>query len=270
MNKPRKIDLKQIRTYPVSSRRTKSEIGQFARVPSSNWEIGDFLDGLPDYLKAVELKGLIADILQAKQNGKACILMMGAHALKVGLSPVIVDLIGNGFFSHLAVNGAVLIHDYEFAFYGRSSEDVDETLEDGMFGMVDETPRFLNSAVAGSNGGDGLAYAIATAMINDNPPDLGVSVLAAAMKREIPVTAHINLGSSVTLPEVFLKALNVARNIYGEISSFSAANIDMIQHYRPVTNVVARPTLRDGKRYTITGHFEILIPLIAWGLKTAK
>ena len=310
MSGSKRINLKSIRTYPISDRKTKSEISSFAKVPSGNWDINDFLEGLPDYLKANEIRDLIDDIRAARTKNKASILMMGAHSLKLGLAPVIIDMIDSGFISHIAVNGAVLIHDYEFAFYGRSSEDVAETLCKGMFGMAAETPEYLNSVVSEADDDASLGEVVGKAFIKSNPENLSVSVVGNAVRKNIPVTAHIavgadtihqhpsfdsakwgklsgndflilaesckdldnggiviNLGSAVILPEVFLKAFNLARNIHGKISDFSAANIDMIQHYRPVTNVVSRPTDSGGRKYTITGHFEILLPLIAWALK---
>ncbi len=304
------MNFSRVKTYSIDDRPTKSEVGSFAKIPSLDWRVGDFLDGLPEFLKASEFKGLLEDIHLAKVKGKARILLMGAHSLKVGLAPIIVDLIENGFITHLGVNGAVLIHDYEFAFYGRSSENVAETLSMGMFGMVEETPQYLNSAVSAASDEVGLGETIGSAILNDNPRFLDISVVVAAVKNRIPITVHIaigadtihqhpsfeagkwgklsgndfytlvescrnlddggvviNLGSAVILPEVFLKALNLSRNLYGKIDNFSAANIDMIQHYRPVTNVVNRPTSGGGNRYTITSHFEIILPLIAWGLK---
>ncbi|MBD3168710.1 MAG: hypothetical protein GF307_04450 [candidate division Zixibacteria bacterium] len=309
MTGPKKIDLNKIRTYSFKERPTKAEVDSFAKIPSSDWEVDEFLEGLPAYLKAVELKNLVNDINRAKARGRAVILMMGAHSLKVGLAPVLIELIKRGFITHLACNGAVLIHDYEFAFFGRSSEDVAETLETGMFGMVSETPEYLNKAVNSADSEAGLGMVIGTAFNADKPDFIEYSLVASAVKYGLSPTVHItigadtihqhpdfdagkwgalsgndfrilaescislndggvviNLGSAVNLPEVFLKALNTARNIHGEIKNFSAANIDMIQHYRPVTNVVNRPTLSGGGRYTLTGHFEILIPLIAWAL----
>lgn len=313
MNSRKKLDIKKIRTYPLQERNTKSEIGSFAEIPSVDWRIDDFLKGLPGYLKAGEFRELTEDMARARSSGKARILMMGAHALKVGLSPIIIDLLKDGFISHLAVNGAVIIHDYEFAFHGRSSEDVAERLDEGMFGMVAETPEYLNAAVNDADRESGLGEVLGRSFIDSNPEHAGISVAAACARYDIPMTVHIavgtdtiqqmpsfqpekwsrlsyndflilsencrglhdggvviNLGSAVILPEVFLKALNVARNVHGRISGFSAANIDMIQHYRPVTNVVNRPTIDAGKRYAITGHFEILLPLLCWALKTAE
>ncbi|MCP4632472.1 MAG: hypothetical protein GY855_06060 [candidate division Zixibacteria bacterium] len=311
MSKNKKIDISKIRTYPFEKRATKSGTDLFAEIPQNNWKIDDFLNGLPGYLKAVEIRNLIDDIYKARQNKKACIWMMGAHFLKVGLSPIIIDLINTGFITHLALNGAGLIHDYELAFHGRTSEDVEDNLESGMFGMVAETPEYLNSIVNNADVDCNLGETAGESFNESNPKWIDISVIAAAKKAGIPLTIHVaigsdtihqhpsfdaakwgkgsgndflvlaescknlnnggvvmNIGSAVILPEVFLKALNMARNIYGDISGFSAANIDMIQHYRPVTNVVARPTSKSGIQYTLTGHFEILLPLIAWGLNS--
>jgi hypothetical protein len=305
-----RIDLNKIKRYSVSDRKTKSNIKSFAGVPGS---IKSFFDSLPDFLKAADLKNLAQDIVRAKRRGKSIIWMMGAHPLKVGLSPVLNDLIKNGYITHLALNGAGVIHDLEIACWGRTSEEVAETLGDGSFGMVKETPIHLAKAVAGSDRETGLGESVGRYLTGKKPAYLSYSLLAAAVRHHIPVSVHIaigtdticqhpefdaslwghksqldfamlaesikkinrggiiiNLGSAVILPEVFLKALTVARNIYGRVSDFSAANFDMIQHYRPNENVVKRPTLEGGKRYTFTGHHEIMLPLLAAAIKSFR
>jgi hypothetical protein len=253
------------------------------------------------------------DMINARKRAKGIIWMMGAHPLKVGLSPVINDLIKTGYVTHLALNGAGVIHDIEIAFWGCTSEEVAETLVDGSFGMVKETPIYLAEALAGSADDIGIGEAIGKYIVNKNPEYTVYSVLARAYRKKVPVSVHvgigtdticqhpefdgalwgqkshldfkifaeniksinrggvvINFGSAVILPEVFLKALTVARNIYGEISGFSAANFDMIQHYRPNENVVYRPTIGGGKRYVFTGHHEIMLPLLGAALKSLK
>jgi hypothetical protein len=217
----------------------------------------------------------------------------------------------NGYITHLALNGAGIIHDLEIAYWGRTSEEVAETLADGSFGMVEETPEYLARAIAQSDNDVGIGEAVGRFLINENPPYVSNSVLAQAYRLKIPVTVHvaigtdticqhpeynaalwgakshldfkilaenikrlhdggvvINFGSTVILPEVFLKALTVARNLYGNITGFSAANFDMIQHYRPNINVVDRPTIKGGKKYSFTGHHEIMMPLLSAALKS--
>ena len=308
MNNYKKVDLKRIKRHSVKTRKTRSNINGFASVPKA---IKSFFDSLPDFLKAADFKNLAGDIIEARNQDKAIIWMMGAHPLKIGLSPVIIDLMKNGFINHLALNGAGVIHDLEIAYWGCTSEDVAETLVDGSFGMVKETPEYLARALAQSGNDNGIGEAVGMFLINENPQYVSYSVVAQAYRLKIPVTVHvaigtdticqhpefdaalwgakshldfkilaenirrlrdggvvINFGSAVILPEVFLKALTVARNLYGDITGFSAANFDMIQHYRPNINVVDRPTIGGGKKYSFTGHHEIMMPLLAAALKS--
>lgn len=304
------VDLNKIKRYSVVDRKTKSNTSLFARAPKP---IKSFFESLPDFLKAADLKNLALDLIDARKKGKGIIWMMGAHPLKLGLSPVINDLIRNGYITHLALNGAGVIHDYEIAFWGRTSEDVAETITDGSFGMVKETPTYLAEALADTGDDIGIGEAAGKYLCHRKPEYLSYSVLAQAYRKKIPISVHIaigtdticqhpefdaalwgrkshldfktlaaniksihrggaiiNLGSAVILPEVFLKALTVARNLYGDISKFSAANFDMIQHYRPNENVVKRPTINGGKRYVFTGHHEIMLPLFSAAIKSLK
>lgn len=311
MSKYRRTDLSRIKTRQVAGRKTKSEVADFARPSDPTQPLTTFLDTLPRHLKACDLLAIAETIARARRDGRALIWMMGAHPIKVGLSPVLIDLVENGFVSHLAVNGAFAIHDLEMAFFGRTSEDVAEGLADGSFGMVEETPRLIFDAVQCARKENlGLGEGMGKYIVQTSPANLDKSILAACFSRDLPVTVHvavgtdticqhpgydgaafgelsledfkilcesvrylsrgtvINIGSAVILPEVFLKALTVARNIYGKIDGFDAANFDMIQHYRPNTNVVSRPVSGDGKGYSFTGHHEIMIPLLAAAIKS--
>jgi len=206
----------------------------------------------------------------------------------------------------IAMNGATAIHDFELAMIGQTSEDVAATLEDGTFGMVEETGRLMNEALTnGAAQGLGAGHALGEAIIKADLPHRDVSVLAAGIELDVPVTVHIaigtdtihqhpkadgaalgetsfkdfellvalvaelggggvyiNIGSAVVLPEVFLKALTLARNLGHPVRGFVAANFDMIRHYRPSTNVVGRPVRAGGTGYDVTGHHEIMIPLV--------
>jgi hypothetical protein len=312
MAKPKKsikpADLGKVKRYTLDRRATKSDTGRFAGTIKP---IRPFFDSLPDFLKASDFKGLALDIIQAKSRGKGIIWMMGAHPLKVGLSPIIIDLMKSGYVSHIAFNGACVIHDLEIAFWGRTSEEVSDTLRDGRFGMVRETPQYLAESLAGSSENIGLGQAVGSYINRRSPKFRHYSVLHEAYCLGIPVTVHVgigtdtvsqhpeydaalwgqkshydfrilssavkslnsggavlNIGSAVTLPEVFLKALTVGRNLYGKIEKFSAANFDMIQHYRPNENVVRRPILNGGQGYSFTGHHEIMLPLLAAAIKS--
>jgi hypothetical protein len=303
-----RADLNRVKRIPVDKRATKAGVDRFAASPKS---IKSFFDSLPDYLKAADLKKLASDMIKARHDRKAIIWMMGAHPIKLGLSPVIIDLIKNKYITHLALNGACVIHDFEIACWGRTSEEVAETLADGTFGMVEETPKLLAEAIAKADSDMGIGEAVGKYINKIKPKYAQYSILAAAYKYKLPVSVHIaigtdticqhpeydaslwaekshldfkmlsanvkglhkggvviNFGSAVILPEVFLKALTVGRNLYGKITDFSAANFDMIQHYRPNVNVVNRPTLGGGRRYNFTGHHEIMMPLLAAALKS--
>jgi hypothetical protein len=231
---------------------------------------------------------------------------MGAHPLKVGLSPILIDLLKRDLITGLALNGAVIIHDTEIAMVGRTSEEVDQVLGSGQFGMARETAEFLNDATTwGAQEGLGLGEAVARRLNQSDFPYRNLSLLAAAATKEVPVTVHVavgtdivhlhpsldpaalgktthldfrlfaaqvsrlaggvylNLGSAVIMPEVFLKALTLARNLGHRVEPLTTVNLDFIQHYRPLTNVVQRPTAGVGQGYALTGHHEILVPLLA-------
>jgi hypothetical protein len=309
-NRGKRADLTGLKRFGVSRRATKSAVMNFSKIPGS---ARSFFNSLPDFLKAKDLLSLAADLNKARSQRKGIIWMFGAHVLKVGLSPIINDLIKNGYITHLALNGACVIHDLEIAFWGRTSEDVDITLADGSFGMVKETPQYLAEALAGVDDAVGIGEAMGAYILKKKPKFAKYSILATAFRANLPVSVHvaigtdtisqhpefdaalwgakshldfktfcasareinnggvvINFGSAVILPEVFLKVLTVARNLYGRVADFSAANFDMIQHYRPNENVVRRPTLEGGKRYSFTGHHEIMLPLLAAAIKSSK
>jgi len=301
-------DLGKIKRYSVAQRPTKSDIRCFGKIVKP---IRPFFDSLPEFLKAAEFKKLAVDIIDAKNKGKGIIWMMGAHPLKVGLSPIIIDLMDGGYISHIAFNGACVIHDLEIAFWGKTSEEVAETLKDGAFGMVEETSLYLAQALNESDKDSGLGSAIGEFIVKQKPKYAKYSVLHEAYKKGVSLTVHVgigtdticqhpeydaglwgqkshldfrilssvlkslnaggvvlNIGSAVMLPEVFLKALTVARNLYGKIENFTAANFDMIQHYRPNENVIRRPLTEGGRGHSFTGHHEIMLPLLAAAIKS--
>lgn len=237
--------------------------------------------------------------------------MAGGHLIKVGLGPVIIDLINNGLVTGICFNGAGLIHDFEMAVNGSTSEDVAAGLKDGSFGTSQETSAFFNRAVTHAGSEEiGLGQAAGQLISQAIGRKKSCSILAACHRKNIPAMIHIavdtditclhpgydaaaaaaashhdfkiltqlistaenggvfvNIGSAVILPEVFLKALSLSRNIYGRPKKIVTANFDMIQHYRPMVNVVQRPTASGGTGYSFTGHHEIMIPLLAWGLR---
>ena len=310
-SKYHEIDLSQLQTYSISNRYSKVEIDVFARPHRTGGSFRQFLDGLPAILKAADLKALIDELVQAVRNGLPIIIMMGAHVIKCGLSPLLIEWIKSGYLSCIAFNGAGVIHDTEISLFGTTSEDVKTALDDGSFGMVRETPAFINTALAaGRDAGLGYGESIGKAIyecIDCHYKDL--SILATAYAHNVPVTVHVaigtdiihqhpntvgatlgelshrdfrifcdrvkelrrgsvvlNFGSAVVLPEVFLKAIAVTRNLGNPVHEFTAANFDMLQHYRPRVNVLQRPTQTGGKTYQFTGHHEIMIPLVFAGV----
>lgn len=301
------IDLKNVKTFPLEERPTKVKSSDFIQPCPVNPHITEFMDSLPDILKARELRGAVDAIVNATQLKKPVVMGFGGHVIKCGLGPLIIQLMKEGVISGIAMNGGASIHDFEMALIGRTSEDVAASLESGMFGMVKETGESMNHAIKlGSEKGLGLGESLGTQLIELDTPFIEYSILAAGKKLGIPVTVHtaiggdtihmhpgadgsalgytsfidfrlltsiimdfdnggvyLNLGSAVILPEVFLKALNLARNLSPhKIEGFTTVNMDMLQHYRPLQNVVKRPTQIEGQGYSITGHHEIMIPLI--------
>jgi len=305
------FDLTGVRTYPLSSRKSKAKATDFA-TPFKAGGVPEFVDSLPAILAGADFKAIVSALRAAREGGRGIIWGLGAHVLKTGLSPVIIDLMERGFVSALATNGAGVIHDFELALAGATSEDVDEALGPGRFGMAEETGRELNAAInRGVAAGLGLGQAVVAHLHHVQPPNANVSVLAAAGRLEIPVTVHVaigtdiihmhkdasgasigegslrdfryfvsnvarlargvylNCGSAVVLPEVFLKAVALARNQGTSLDGLTTVNIDFIRHYRAQTNVVSRPIAGIGRGYSLVGHHEILIPLLAAALTDA-
>jgi hypothetical protein len=307
---PDPLDLRGVRTYPLASRKSQVTRADFGRPLPRGARVRDLLEALPRILGGQALRGLAADVLRARSLGKPILWGLGAHVLKVGLSPVIVDLIEKGLVTGLAFNGAGVVHDFELAVAGHTSEDVSAGLGSGEFGMARETGEEINRAIVeGDHNGLGLGAAVGRYLVARNPPHVEVSLLAAAARLGVPATVHVavgtdivhmhpacdpgalgrathldfrlfaaevsrmggggvylNVGSAVMLPEVFLKAVTLARNLGHTLTDFATANLDFIQSYRPNTNVVERPTRGVGRGYSLTGHHEILVPLLAAAL----
>jgi len=303
------FDLSGIRTYPLASRVSKANAADFAVPFKAGSGVRGLVDGLPAILAGADFKAVVAAMRAARDGGRGIIWGLGAHVLKTGLSPVLIDLMERGLVSALATNGAGVIHDFELALSGSTSEDVDEALGPGRFGMAEETGRLLNAAInEGVGAGAGLGQAVVSYLHHAQPPHANVSVLAAAARLEIPVTVHVgigtdiihmhpaasgaaigegslrdfryfvsnvarldhgvylNCGSAVVLPEVFLKAVALARNQGRPLAGLITVNLDFIRHYRAQTNVVSRPVAGTGKGYSLVGHHEIMIPLLAAAL----
>lgn len=312
MSKYKKIDLAKVKTYSIKNRKSKVELNLLANIfdPKTD-SFGRFLDSLPKFLAVNDLKEFSQLIVKAKKKNKPIIFMIGAHVIKVGLSPILIDLMKNNFISAIAMNSAGAIHDSELAFFGKTSEDVAAGISDGSFGMAEETGEFINSTLSKYEHSNlGYGEALAVEMKLRKAKNKKLSLIYNAYELNKPVTVHAaigtdithqhpnvngsaigklslndfqilcevvsklgnggvvaNIGSNVILPEVFLKALTIARNLGHKVFNFTTANFDFIQHYRPRVNVVQRPTQDGGKGFMFTGHHELMIPLLAAMIK---
>jgi hypothetical protein len=303
------FDLSGVVRYPLASRPSKVRREDFAAPHVPGASVETFVARLPKLLAAAEFTAVVDAIVAARAAAAPIVWGLGAHVIKAGLSPVLIDLMERGLVSALALNGAGVIHDVEIAMAGATSEDVDAALGPGRFGMADETATGINEAVArGVAEGQGLGQSVSKWLSAQGPPHAEVSVLCAAVRLGVPVTVHValgtdivhmhpdasgaaigeaslrdfrylaswvarlargvylNCGSAVVLPEVFLKAVAVARNQGHDLAGVTTVDLDFRQQYRPLTNVLRRPTAGVGRGVQLTGHHEIMIPLLAAAL----
>jgi len=309
MTRYRRADLSHVRTISIRRRKSTVRPTDFARpFDERRNSFGAFIDGLPGFLKANELRDLVRTIARARRAGKPVLAMMGAHVVKVGLSPVLVDLLERRVITAVAMNSAASIHDVETALWARTSEDVAANLQDGTFGMARETGEFINGVLRDAWQSSDLGYgeALGMALERKKARHRSHSILTTCFRLGVPVTVHaaigtdiihqqpsmhggatgelsfrdfrtlcsccqeltrgavvLNIGSAVIMPEVFLKALTVARNLGARARGFTTAVFDMLGQYRPTVNVQLRPTQGGGRGYYFTGHHEIMIPLLA-------
>jgi hypothetical protein len=301
----RELDLSRLRRTSLHSRRSKVSFHGFATPVRKGMSVGAFLAGLPDYLAAKDFRAVVDAVVRANRREAPVLLGIGAHFIKVGLSPLLLQGLSKQIFDGVAMNGAGVIHDVELALAGKTSEDVESQLADGSFGMARETARFIHSAlVSGAGEGLGFGAAVGKALATSRAPHRGRSLLAGAWKRGVPVTVHVcigtdithmhpeadgalmgeaslrdfrsfcgliarlqggvylNVGSAVVLPEVFLKAVSIVRNLGKPLSRITTVNMDFQKLYRPDVNVVLRPTRNGGKGFHLIGPHEILFPLL--------
>jgi hypothetical protein len=297
----------RIRTYSLKERPSKVNVRDFARPHTRGATVSEFLQGLPTLLGSQQMRDLAHAVVRARDLGRNVLWGLGAHVIKTGLSPILIDLMDRGFVSGIALNGAGIIHDFELALCGSTSEDVQSQLEQGAFGMAEETGAGISQAIVeGVAAGAGIGEALGGYLARMRPEFGAWSLLVQAYVRRIPVTVHVtigadiihnhpafspsdtgegshrdfrlfaslvaglngggvylNCGSAVTLPEVFLKCVTMVRNSGDPLQDFTTANVDFIQHYRPTENVIKRPVQPGGRGIALTGHHEILIPLLA-------
>lgn len=305
------LDLSRIKTFSIRERNSKVGIEDFSKPVEASEGLQGLLDSLPNILAGKDLREVTRAVTSAHREERGIIWAMGAHVIKCGLNPIIIDLMKRGFITAIALNGAGIIHDFEIAFFGHTSEDVGEGLKEGQFGMARETGELLNRAIKkGVREGLGIGDAVGRWMSGQAPDFLEYSIVAKAFEFGIPLTVHLaigtdiihmhpeadgaslgegslrdfhrfvsaittlnkggvyfNVGSAVILPEVFLKAITLVINLGHELGGFTSVNMDFIQHYRPTQNVIKRPVIGRGKGYSLIGHHEILIPLLAMAIK---
>lgn len=195
--KPERFDLKRLERYDLFERPSKVSIEHFGKPVPKGALIRDFFDSLPDILAAADLKKLARSIAKAVKNGRPVHLAIGAHVLKVGLSPLLIDLMKRKIISGISVNGAVLIHDYEIAAAGKTSEDVDQVIGKGQFGMAEQTGQDLASFITrGEKEGLGLAACVAKGISEGDFVNKEMSLVAAAWKHGF-VSAHPALGTDI-------------------------------------------------------------------------
>jgi hypothetical protein len=302
----RTLDFTKLKTYPAGSRKSKVTFKTFARICRKRSSFHEFYESLPNILAAKEFQLVVDAIVTAHQQRKSVLWMFGAHVLKVGLSPLLIELIKRKVVTAIAMNGAGIIHDFELAFMGSTSEDVAAALADGSFGMAEETHTLINRAIRdGAKKRWGLGQSVGAMITKSRLPYRNLSLLATCHQLGVVATVHVaigtdiihqqstadgaaigqtsltdfrrlvrvvstlgqggvvgNLGSAVILPEVFLKAVSIARNLGHAVKDFTAFDFDMIRHYRPAENVLKRPTLLGGQAIHITGHHELMVPLL--------
>jgi len=302
------INVTDLKTYPLKKRHSKVRVTDFAKP----WRRGDsftrFYRSLPNVLGAKTLRAVARAVAHAHRKGRPVIVGIGAHVVKVGLNPILVDWMKQGIVTAVAMNGAGIIHDFELALMGHTSEEVDTEIDAGRFGMAEETGRMLNDAIVrGAKDREGLGEAIGHYInrYQGQFPNRDTSILATGARLGIPVTVHVavgtdiihmhpsadgaaigatsmldfrrlaavvaameggiylNMGSAVILPEVFLKTVSLGRNLGHPLTNITTVNMDFLSHYRPLTNVVRRPTQKGGTGYQLIGHHEIMVPLLA-------
>ncbi len=301
------INVTNLTTYPLKKRHSKVRIADFARPWQREGSFSQFYRSLPDTLGVKTLRAVAKAIAKAHRKNRPVIMGVGAHVIKVGLNPILVELMQQGIISAIAMNGAGIIHDFELALMGHTSEEVDAEIDDGRFGMAEETGRILNEAIVqGAHNCEGLGESVGHYInrYQGQFPHRETSLLATGIRLGIPVTVHVaigtdiihmhpaadgaaigatslldfrrlaavvsgmeggvylNLGSAVILPEVFLKAVSLARNLGHDLTNITTVNMDFLAHYRPLTNVVRRPTQKGGNGYSLIGHHEIMVPLL--------
>jgi hypothetical protein len=302
----RPLDFAKLNTIGLAERGGKVKRADFAQAYRAGSGVAGLIDSLPKILAGDSFRAVVDAIAEARAKRRAILWGMGGHVIKCGLAPVLLDLMERGYATGFALNGSAAIHDYEIALVGHTSEDVEAVLPDGRFGAAEETGREMNRAITlGDRDGLGLGEALGRSLASgegsllygayrhgtpvtvhvaigtDTPhthPVADGAAIGSASHRDFRLFCslvteldhggvYVNVGSAVLLPEVFLKAVSAVRNLGHPLAIFTTANFDFLQHYRPRVNVVERPHAQSGgKGYAITGHHELMLPLLAAAL----
>lgn len=192
------FDLSGVHTYPLASRASKAHAEDFARPVSATVTFKDWFESLPNILGGLDIRRVVTAISAARDRKAGIVWGIGAHVIKTGLSPVLIDLMERGYISALAMNGAGIIHDFEVALAGATSEDVDAALGPGRFGMAEETGRILNDVIrSGAQAHKGLGQAVSEYLGEHAPPHASRSLAAAAHRLQIPLTVHVAIGTDI-------------------------------------------------------------------------
>jgi hypothetical protein len=305
------FDRSRLRIQPLAQRRHDLDLGCILPLNAS----------LPEF-RHVALPVLGQRLVDARRAGRARILLMGAHVLRAGVARYLIDLMERGLLSHVAMNGAGPIHDWEFALIGATTESVAQYIQTGEFGLWEETGRMNDVIRAGAQGGLGLGEALGRAILDGPFPHKDISVLAAGVRLGVPVTVHVgvgydilhehpncdgaalgqtsyqdflvlvqavtsleggvvlNFGSAVMGPEVYLKALAMARNVAHQqgqvIRHFTTAVFDLIPldddprrqapksdpryYYRPWKTILVRTVADGGESFYVQGDHRLTVP----------
>ena len=198
MSKKRPIDLSGIRTLSIRDRKHKVRVEDFAR-PRDYLRDGRLEALIPGLLKGGELLKVVRCVAESKERGKPVIMAMGAHVIKCGLSPLVIDLMERGLITAVVFNGSGAIHDYEIALVGETSETVEEGLGSGAFGMVEETAAMMNEALSMYASQEvGMGEALGKDILRRGLSFEKYSILACGHRIGVPVTVHVAIGTDTT------------------------------------------------------------------------
>jgi hypothetical protein len=185
-----------LRRKSIKDRRHLAHVGDFGKPAPPGASFAEWLESLPDFLAVKSLRALVEAVVSARRAGAPFMVAMGAHVIKTGCAPLLIDLMRRGLLTGLAMHNAGAIHDFEIALHGETSEDVNATLRDGSFGMIVETPSAFGEAARDARArGVGLGRAVGELINRRGMPHRGASLLAVAAELGLPATVHVAFGT---------------------------------------------------------------------------